>query len=144
MKTINILIVDDQEIYRKGFAFGLRIIERGILESNIFEAGNLHDALEVLKNQKVDLVITDGMFPENKFGQVGDGHSNTKQEYFRGNVVAKEARRKEVRVIGMSEEPRLFENVDHCFKKPIDIMGLINIIKKYFCRAITAYECDEN
>lgn len=59
---INVLIVDDSKIIRGVIIKTLNL--SGIEIGNIFEANNGKEALEVLKNNWVDLILTDINMPE--------------------------------------------------------------------------------
>lgn len=128
MEKLRILLVDDQEFYLKTFALGLRSLKKYVLEPIIFTASNQQDALAIINDQALDLVITDGVFPEHLGGYIGDGHGNLFTEDFRGNLVAQAAREKEILVIGVSAEPQFFDNVDLALKKPIDLIELVEKI----------------
>ncbi|HPI67000.1 MAG TPA: hypothetical protein PKZ16_00400 [bacterium] len=128
MKEVRILLVDDEELYRKSFKMGLSLLHRHGIEPVIFEAGDLETALGILNFQSVGLVLTDGIFPAKPDSYIGDGHGNCTKEDFHGNEVAAEARRLGVKVIGISSEPKLFHEVNVVFKKPVDLMELIQKI----------------
>ncbi len=59
---MNILIVDDSATMRKIILRTIR--QSGYEVDNVLEAGNGKEALEVLKNNQVDLVMTDINMPE--------------------------------------------------------------------------------
>jgi len=59
---INILIVDDSKIIRGVISKTLHL--SGIEIGTIYEAGNGKEALEVLRNNWVDLILTDINMPE--------------------------------------------------------------------------------
>ncbi len=59
--SINILVVDDSKTVRAVIEKTLRL--SGITIGNIYHAGNGKEALEVLKNNWVDLVLTDINMP---------------------------------------------------------------------------------
>ena len=61
MKAITALIVDDSAVMRKIVERSLR--QAGVEFAAVFEAGNGSDALEVLKKQSVDLVLSDINMP---------------------------------------------------------------------------------
>ena len=55
-----LLIVDDERIERNGIKY---LLEEEKRELEIYEAGNGRDALEFLKNNKVDILLTDVKMP---------------------------------------------------------------------------------
>ncbi len=59
---INILVVDDSKIIRGVITKTLNL--SGVDIGNIYEANNGKEALEVLKNNWVDLILTDINMPE--------------------------------------------------------------------------------
>ncbi len=59
---INILVVDDSKIIRGVISKTLHL--SGIEIGRIYEAGNGKEALEILKNNWVDLILTDINMPE--------------------------------------------------------------------------------
>lgn len=68
MKDLNILIVEDEAIVKLHLAKALRIFY-----SNVFEANNGHEAREVIKVNKIDVVITDINMPKiDGFGSGSD------------------------------------------------------------------------
>lgn len=58
----NILIVDDEELIRQGLKARLTYLE--IETDEIFEASNGKEALEIVKDNRVDVVITDIRMPD--------------------------------------------------------------------------------
>lgn len=128
MKEIKILLVDDDELYRRTIKLALRMLSRHDLQSEIFEADNLQTALEILHSEVIDLIVTDGMFPKRPGGYLGSGHGDCSIEDFRGNDVATEAKRLGIKVIGISTEPKYFCGVDAIFKKNLYLGDLINKI----------------
>lgn len=58
----NLLIVDDEELIRQGLRARLAYLE--IETDEIFEASNGKEALEIVKNNSVDVVITDIRMPD--------------------------------------------------------------------------------
>lgn len=62
MKEMRVLIVDDEEIIRRGLRVILEEIVTGFLVAGT--AGNGVEALEILKEQKIDAVITDIRMPQ--------------------------------------------------------------------------------
>ncbi|MCS3529855.1 response regulator transcription factor [Chryseobacterium sp. JUb7] len=60
-KTIQILLADDHSLIRQGIVFLLEDIE---LDCEIFQASNLQQALETVKNQSIDITIIDAHFPD--------------------------------------------------------------------------------
>jgi len=61
MDALRTLIVDDSSVMRKIVARALQ--QGGIALSEIVEAGNGSEALEILRRQKVDLVLSDINMP---------------------------------------------------------------------------------
>ena len=61
MKKVNVAIVDDHEIFRKGLKFLLSKIEETIL---VGEAANGIEFLTLIKNKKVDIAFMDITMPE--------------------------------------------------------------------------------
>jgi len=59
---MNILIVDDSATMRKIILRTIR--QSGYAVDDVLEAGNGKEALEVVKNNKVDLILTDINMPE--------------------------------------------------------------------------------
>jgi len=59
---MNVLIVDDSATMRKIIMRTIR--QSGYSVDNVLEAGNGKEALEVIKDNKVDLVLTDINMPE--------------------------------------------------------------------------------
>ena len=57
---IQVLIVDDEKLEREGIKY-LLAMEEG--EWNIREASNGRDALQILKNEETDLLLTDIKMP---------------------------------------------------------------------------------
>ena len=55
-----LLIVDDERIERNGIKY---LLEEEKFELEIYEAGNGRDALEFLKKNKVDILLTDVKMP---------------------------------------------------------------------------------
>lgn len=53
---VNILIVDDHPVFRRGLR---NLLLKTNLASRIFEAGNGFEAIEVVKNEEVELVLMD-------------------------------------------------------------------------------------
>ncbi len=58
----NLLIADDEELIRKGLIARLEYLQ--ITFQNIYEAATGQEALEILKNYKVDIVVTDIRMPQ--------------------------------------------------------------------------------
>lgn len=58
----HILIVDDSILMRAALKRTIEMV--GIDTASISEAGNGHEALEILKNNSVDLILTDLNMPE--------------------------------------------------------------------------------
>lgn len=58
----NLLIVDDEELIRQGLKARLEYL--GIDVDKIFEASNGNEAIEVVKNHTVDIVVTDIRMPD--------------------------------------------------------------------------------
>lgn len=58
----NLLIADDEELIRKGLIARLEYLQ--IRFENIYEASTGQEALEILKNHKVDIVVTDIRMPQ--------------------------------------------------------------------------------
>lgn len=68
MKDLNILIVEDEAIVKLHLAKALRIFYK-----NVFEANNGYEAREIIKTNKIDVVITDINMPKiNGFGSGSD------------------------------------------------------------------------
>jgi two-component system, chemotaxis family, chemotaxis protein CheY len=61
MKTIRALIVDDSSVMRKIVEKSLR--QAGLSLSEVFEAGNGAEGLNVLKDKTVDLILSDINMP---------------------------------------------------------------------------------
>ena len=55
-----ILIVDDEKIERNGIKF---LLKRAGIECEIAEAANGKDALEYIKNNEIDILLTDVKMP---------------------------------------------------------------------------------
>ena len=55
-----ILIVDDEKIERNGIKF---LLKRTGIECEIAEAANGKDALEYIKNNEIDILLTDVKMP---------------------------------------------------------------------------------
>lgn len=125
MKEIRILLVEDEEIYHKTFILALRFLRRFDFEPTVFITDNLTTALELLNDEKIDLVVTDGVYP---LRQNAYGHGYVNPEYFRGNELAAKAKKLGVKVVGVSTEPERFQHVDCVFKKPIDLLEVMNKI----------------
>ena len=126
--TARVLIVDDQAVYRKSLEMVLRFKpETDGFSLIIDEADNLQDALKQIAENNYEVVITDGVFPEEAGGYVGDN----RPEDFRGNQVIQAAKSKGVKlVVGMSAEPQGFKGADLIFEKPIDIESLRQAVKE--------------
>jgi len=61
MQALRTLIVDDSSVMRKIVARALQ--QGGVLVGEIIEAGNGSEALEILRREKVDLVLSDINMP---------------------------------------------------------------------------------
>lgn len=61
MRNLRTLIVDDSSVMRKIVARALQ--QGGLNLSEVLEAGNGAEALEVVRNQKLDLVLSDINMP---------------------------------------------------------------------------------
>jgi two-component system chemotaxis response regulator CheY len=61
MDSIRVLIVDDSSVMRKIVERSLR--QAGINITQVFEAGNGAEALSVVREQKVDLILSDVNMP---------------------------------------------------------------------------------
>jgi len=61
MKPITALIVDDSSVMRKIVERSLR--QAGVEFASVFEAGNGCDALEIVKQQALDLILSDINMP---------------------------------------------------------------------------------
>ena len=61
MENIRVLIVDDSSVMRKIVERSLRQAKLGIAQ--VFEAGNGEEALDVLSQEKVDLILCDINMP---------------------------------------------------------------------------------
>jgi two-component system, chemotaxis family, chemotaxis protein CheY len=61
MRNLRALIVDDSSVMRKIVARALQ--QGGVNLSEVLEAGNGAEALEVIRNQKLDLVLSDINMP---------------------------------------------------------------------------------
>ena len=61
MDPLRTLIVDDSSVMRKIVARALQ--QGGVLLAEIIEAGNGSEALEILRRQKVDLILSDINMP---------------------------------------------------------------------------------
>jgi len=60
--SYHILIVDDSILMRTALKRTIEMV--GIKTSNISEAGNGNEALEIVKNNHIDLILTDLNMPE--------------------------------------------------------------------------------
>ena len=60
----NLLIVDDETAIVNGLAYDIDWNELGILE--VFKANEVQTALEILKVNKIDVIITDIRMPDRK------------------------------------------------------------------------------
>ena len=58
---VNILIVDDHPIFKTGLN---TVLKRTLVASNIFEANNGLEAIEIVKNNHIDLILMDISMPE--------------------------------------------------------------------------------
>ena len=58
----SLLIADDEELIRKGLIARLEYLQ--IYFEKIYEASTGHEALEILKNHRVDIVVTDIRMPQ--------------------------------------------------------------------------------
>jgi two-component system, chemotaxis family, chemotaxis protein CheY len=61
MEGLRMLIVDDSSVMRKIVARALQ--QGGVTVGEILEAGNGSEALDIMRNQKVDLVLSDINMP---------------------------------------------------------------------------------
>src|SRR5579875_3819397 len=61
MENVRALIVDDSSVMRKIVARALQ--QGGVALGEILEAGNGSEALDILRNRKVDLVLSDINMP---------------------------------------------------------------------------------
>lgn len=61
MKKINLLLVDDHELIRKGLTLMLQTQKK--LELNIFQANNGKEALKLLQQEEIDLILLDVNMP---------------------------------------------------------------------------------
>jgi DNA-binding NarL/FixJ family response regulator len=61
MKKINLLLVDDHELIRKGLTLMLQTQKK--IELNIFQANNGKEALKIVNMQSIDLLILDVNMP---------------------------------------------------------------------------------
>jgi DNA-binding NarL/FixJ family response regulator len=61
IQTLNILIVDDHQMFVDGI---ISLIRENSRINKIYKASNGKNALEIIKSQKIDLVITDLNMPE--------------------------------------------------------------------------------
>lgn len=59
---MNILIVDDEKLIRKGLHLGIPWKRIGI--NGIFEASSGREALDIMEQEKIDMIITDIQMPE--------------------------------------------------------------------------------
>lgn len=61
MDKLNIIIIDDHPLFRKGM---ISILEKSEIIGNIYEASTLKQALEILSNNKIDIVTLDLNLPD--------------------------------------------------------------------------------
>ena len=120
MADRRLLIVDDSKLYRNSMIFAFQKY------FTVDSCGNLADALKLIQKHHYDLLIIDGAFPES-----GDYElPNPTDSDYRGNLLAEAARKRGIIVIGTSAAPEKLKNCDYTFKKPFDILEMINFIKK--------------
>ncbi len=61
MDKLNIIIIDDHPLFRKGM---ISILEKTEIIGKIYEASTLKQALEILSNNKIDIVTLDLNLPD--------------------------------------------------------------------------------
>jgi len=61
MEPLRTLIVDDSSVMRKIVARAL--LQGGVLQADIVEAGNGSEALEIVRREKIDLILSDINMP---------------------------------------------------------------------------------
>ncbi len=112
---INVLVVDDEP-----FMIGIWQDAFKILNHNVFTAANGNEAVDVLKDKSIDLVITDIRMP------VADGRTVLK--YLKHNA----SNIKTVVSTGFMEEDIINSEfkVDHFIYKPFDLMNEIDALSK--------------
>ena len=126
--TINLLIVDDEPVYRKSFSMILKFKNEEGFATAIDEADNLQDALRQIEENDYGIVMTDGMFPENPNEEMSD---NDFEKNFRGNQVVEAAKNKGVKlVVGISGGSGGFKGADVVFAKPVDAQELKQLVKE--------------
>jgi len=95
-----LLVVDDDLQYRQSVIIVFKKYFR------VDYCGSLESALRLIQNNNYDLVITDGAFPE-----TGDHElKNPDNSDYRGSQVADAARKRGMKVIGITSEPNKLKN----------------------------------
>lgn len=119
MKTI--LLVDDDKLLVEALAIAIKAIEDGGLQLNILPAYNGADALPILANKSIDLLLS-GLIMPKMDGFELINHVKQTQPDLPIIVVSGGG-------ITLETEPFLKENVDTYFRKPIqDIEGFRNTL----------------
>lgn len=117
-----VLLVEDEELYRRIVSIGLRPLEqKGKIEVDY--AGSAKEAIDLINKKHYDVVITDGVLN-------GQGRDDN---IFEGSLVAKLAKEKGAFTVGISSEPEKFknlagDNIDVNYHKPINVIALSYII----------------
>lgn len=115
---LKMLLVDDSVDVRRRLLFLFK------QNFSIDEVGSLSKALELIRDNVYDVVLTDGSFPQNEGGP--------EDFVFRGNQVAKYASATGVKlIIGLSAEPKkLNEKAFSAVFSKADIIDLHNFVLK--------------
>ena len=120
-----ILLVEDDDAFRASLELMLS------REYEVHEAKSLNTAVKLMQQNNYDLVQTDGALPDHDGGIVGN-HGVLSENDYRGNEVAKFAKEKGYRVIGMSMEPERLTEPDMVMsKKGLDVIEYVDMIKQY-------------
>lgn len=147
VKKINILIIDDHPLFRKGMISILQ--DSGIIQ-NIFEAGDLKSAEEIINNENIDLVTLDINLPEEDGINFLNKHVKRKFKIlvittFNSSFLVNEVLRKSAD--GYIKKENLYENLieaiectisggiyvdgNSCHKE--DVLTLDQKASRYFC-----------
>ena len=116
---IRILLVDDEEIYRKYLAKQIEDID---INAEIFEASTKEEALRLAEKHKPDLAIVDFDFKSDYTGQT------ISEEMMRKNIASAIY----INSNHMQESLSISTNGLNFISKPIDNLTLISLIKKVY------------
>lgn len=116
MDSLNLLVVEDN--FSSRFALRKLLIRKGF---NVFDVENGKEAFEILKNNDIDIVVTDWLMPEM------DGMALTKK--------IREVLKKQPIIIILTavnskeaKKKALFSGADEYVSKPVEINNLVDII----------------